>query len=179
MFIYLFRELAFQTSASEAAILTMPHGATAYDLKNTERVQAYIATHIESWYRYANGVRGRKAMNGDIRIVIGCDKATCWGMATFNENLAEEGATLLKFLPVNGLGPFPSATSFTWECSSIADVKVGPNTVEMEELRIYGSNPARKYANQCLFVRTLNPTLSDDRWQKLEEELALENVGGK
>ncbi len=55
-------------------------------------------------------------------------------MATLNENLAEESATSMKFSSVNGLGPFPSATSFTWECSGKADVKVGPNTVEMERV---------------------------------------------
>jgi hypothetical protein len=72
----------FQASASEGAILTMPDGAISQDLENLPRFREYVAANVERWYRYIHGPRGREAKNGDVRLVVGCDKATSLGIAT-------------------------------------------------------------------------------------------------
>ncbi|KJA19859.1 hypothetical protein HYPSUDRAFT_143195, partial [Hypholoma sublateritium FD-334 SS-4] len=77
-----FPGLSFQTSANEGTILTVPEGAVALDLENVPRFRAYAAANVENWYRYVNGPRGREAKNGEVRLVIGCDKTTSWGMAS-------------------------------------------------------------------------------------------------
>ncbi|KAF8956508.1 hypothetical protein BDZ97DRAFT_1616431, partial [Flammula alnicola] len=73
-----FPGLCFETSASEGAILTMPEGAISQDLENIPRFRAYAAKHVDNWYRFVNGPRGREAKNGDVRLVVGCDKTTSW-----------------------------------------------------------------------------------------------------
>ncbi|KDR67739.1 hypothetical protein GALMADRAFT_79635, partial [Galerina marginata CBS 339.88] len=80
--------LVFESSASEGAILTMPVGSNSEDLREKRRIRAYISTHAEDWYKYANIIRGREAKNGDIRLVVGFDKTTTWGMATFSNSTA-------------------------------------------------------------------------------------------
>ncbi|KAF9476418.1 hypothetical protein BDN70DRAFT_776591, partial [Pholiota conissans] len=75
---------ATYTAAAEGAILTIPEGAVSYDLENIPRIRGYAAENIESWYRYVNGPRGREAKNGEVRLVIGCDKTTSWGMAVIS-----------------------------------------------------------------------------------------------
>ena len=75
--------MAFKSSASEGAVLAMPKGAQAQDLANISIFRRYLSLNEENWYRYVNGVRGREAKNGDVRLVIGCDKASSWGVATF------------------------------------------------------------------------------------------------
>ena len=68
------RGIKFESSASEGAILTMPQGAHAEDLVNISRFRQYISANAESWYKFVNNIRGREARNGDVRLVIGCDK---------------------------------------------------------------------------------------------------------
>ncbi|KIM38586.1 hypothetical protein M413DRAFT_75933, partial [Hebeloma cylindrosporum] len=73
-----FRGITFESSASEGAILTMPQGSHAEDLANVARFRKYFADNAESWYRYINNECGREIRNGNLRLVIGCDKASAW-----------------------------------------------------------------------------------------------------
>ena len=59
----------------------MPQGAYSEKLGNVTTFKKYLSVHAESWYKYVNGVHGREAKNGDVRLVIGCDKSATWGMA--------------------------------------------------------------------------------------------------
>jgi len=61
----------------------MPQGAHAEDLANVSQFRQYFS-NAESWYRYINNIRGRDAKNDDMRLVIGCDKTSSWGMATLS-----------------------------------------------------------------------------------------------
>ncbi|KAF8967320.1 hypothetical protein BDZ97DRAFT_1656614, partial [Flammula alnicola] len=70
--------LTFESSASEGAILAMPLGSNSHDLGNVSRFREYMSANAEHWYVYANKVRGLEAKNGDIRLVIGCDKTSAW-----------------------------------------------------------------------------------------------------
>ncbi|KAF8964089.1 hypothetical protein BDZ97DRAFT_1817925 [Flammula alnicola] len=159
--------LTFETSASEGALLTMPDGATSSDLRNISRFRHYASANAESWYRFANGPLGCEAKNGDIRLVVGCDKATAWGMATFS-NLTEQNDFRLKFKSTTQNSSDPM---YYWEYSGSADVRAGPDSWEIEVLRRDDPDRPITYKNQCLFIRTLNPTLREDVWSKLSCDL--------
>lgn len=162
---YDYREITFESFASEGAILTMPQGAHAEDLANISQFRQYFSANAESWYSYINNIRGREARNGDVRLVIGCDKTSSWGMATFSNPKAQD--VRLKFKPTSG---GVSRQTYEWEYSAMVDARVGPDPDEMEELRSTDdSGISSVYKNQCLFnVRTLNATLRDDVWKGLK-----------
>ena len=141
----------------------MPRGARSEDLGEMATFREYAAANVANWYRYVNGPRGREAKNGELRLVVGFDKTTSWGIATF-ANQTQQNSCRLKFGPSQG--DFAS-TSYTWsqlEYSGVADVKAGPDSDEIDELRIDSDPSDVQFENQCLFVRTLNATLADDVW---------------
>ena len=151
----------------------MPEGAISQDLENLPIFRQYVAANVKKWYRYINGPRGREAKNGDVRLVVGCDKATSWGMAALS-NVTQHGQ--LKFKPLDSQSSNSSTCGYTWEYSGMVDVKVGPDQKEIDELREDPNDPHTrdKYLNQCLFVRTLNVVLNDKDWENLNQEI---NVG--
>jgi len=151
----------------------MPQGAYSEKLGNVTMFKKYLSVHAESWYKYVNGVRGREAKNGDVRLAIGCDKSTTWGMATFS-NLTEHNALRLKF---KAIGESSLGRTYGWEYSGMAEVRAGPDPQEVEDLRM--NEEAERsvvYKNQCLFVETLNATLNDDVWNKISSESGLLSV---
>ncbi|KAF9526471.1 hypothetical protein CPB83DRAFT_724515, partial [Crepidotus variabilis] len=71
--------VTFQSTASEGAVLTMPHGAQRVDLINTTTFQEYMSQNAESWYRFVNGPYCRRNLsNGELHLVYGGDKSTSW-----------------------------------------------------------------------------------------------------
>jgi hypothetical protein len=151
-----FSGFTFESSESEGAILTMPDGAYSENLSNVSKFRHYITTHAEDWYRFVNGPRGREAQNGDLHVVVGSDKTTSWGMATFsNCTLSQDTKFWLKFSaeqPSHQNG----GNNYAWEHSGVAEVKVGPGRGENQEL---GETDSNRLRNQSLFLRTLNDTL--------------------
>lgn len=131
-----------------------------------------MSENVESWYRHANGPRGRELANGDLRLVIGCDKTTAWGMAAF-ANLSQGEDTRLRFKPV-GTSQFQT---YGWELQSgTAEVRSGPDAREIRALSAGDAERGgelRPYENQCIFVRTLNATLHDTAWLELMAELSV------
>ena len=128
-----YRGLTFESSASEGAILTMPDGAFQEELGNLPKFRAYVGVHAKNWYKFVNGPRGREAQNGDVRVVVACDKATSWGMATFaNTSSAQQCNFRLKFRPLQS--QHNAGTVYAWEHSGVAEVRVGPEPWENEEL---------------------------------------------
>ncbi|KDR66169.1 hypothetical protein GALMADRAFT_1203829 [Galerina marginata CBS 339.88] len=171
-------ELSFETQASEGAILAFPEGATSQDYENLPHFRTYVAEHLQNWYLFANGPRGRDAKNGDLRVVIGFDKTASWGMATL-ANISQERKSHLKFKSMERSGTNSLGCTYTWEYSGIAEVRAGPSPDEVDELRRddpSGTGSNVKYTNQCLFVRTLNPKLDDDLWEKVNRDLGLSPV---
>ena len=162
-------DIVFESSASEGAILTMPRGARSEDLGNLATFKKYAAANVANWYRYVNGPRGREAKNGDVRLVVGFDKTTSWGIATF-ANQTQQNSCRLKFGPSEG----DSASTYTWsENSGVADVRAGPDSDESDELRIDSDPPDIQFENQCLFVRTLNIDLPGDVWADIQSSSGL------
>ena len=158
----------------------MPEGAFAYDLENIPAFREYVAANVGEWYKFVNGVRGREAKNGDIRLVIGCDKTTSWGMAVL-ANVTQQKVSQLKFKATEDSGVKSTKASYTWDYSGMAEVKVGPDIKEINALR--SNNPLditppsdEEFSNQCLFIRTLNATLNDDAWKALNDNLGSTNV---
>ena len=145
----------------------MPRGARSEDLGNLARFREYAAANVANWYRFVNGPRGREAKNGDVRLVVGFDKTTSWGIATFADQ-TQQNSCLLKFGPSEG----DSTSTYTWsEYSGVADVRAGPDSDEIDDLRIDSDPPGVQFENQCLFVRTLNATLADDVWADIHSNL--------
>jgi len=165
------RGLAFETSASGGAILTMPEGAVAFDLENVAAIRNYIAANVEKWYRFVNGVRGREAKNGDVRVVIGCDKTTSWGMAAL-ANVTQHKVNQLKFKATGGPSAQSARPLYSWDYSGVAEVKVGPDIKEVNALRSNATASSdEEFSNQCLFIRTLNATLNTEAWKKLHDNV--------
>ena len=149
----------------------MPEGAISEDLEDIPRFREYAAANVERWYRYINGTLGCRARNGDVRLVVGCDKATSWGMATL-PNTSQHRQLKFKRLDAQSLGS--RSCGYSWECSGTAEVRVGPDQGEIEELRREDPDDSAgrdTYLNQCLFVRTLNVTLNDDDWEGLNHRI--------
>jgi len=160
----------------------MPKGAIALDLENVPLFREYVAANVAKWYKFVNGVRGREAKNGDVRVVIGCDKTTSWGMAAIS-NVTQQKASQLKFKILEETRAKLSGTAYTWEYSGMAEVRVGPDAKEITALRNGNADPfdtnppsEEEFSNQCLFVRTLNATLSNKAWKELNDSLASPTV---
>ena len=115
-----------------------------------------------NWYRFLNGPCGREVKNGDIRLVVGSDKTTSWSITTFPAaNQTQQNSCRFKFGPSEG----DSASAYRWpDNSGVAEVRTGPDSNEIDELRIDSDPPDVQFENQCLFVRALSVTLTDDIW---------------
>jgi hypothetical protein len=155
----------------------MPEGAISFDLENDVVFSDYLEVNVGKWYEFVCRVRGqRKIRNGQIRLVIGCDKATAWGIATVSGG-SQQMTSKLKFRTLDTASS--STTAYTWECSGMVEERVGPDRHEIEALRNYDDGPHSPnmvFRNQCLFVRTMNATLSNDDWVKLMQNLGKTTV---
>jgi hypothetical protein len=172
------RSLYFETSASEGAVLTMPEGAVSLDLENDAGFSDYLEANVWKWYEYVSRVRGRRDIrNGQIRLVIGCDKTTTWGIATV-PGMSQQSTTKLRFKPLDTT--HSSTALYTWECSGMVEERVGPHRDEIDVMRNTddGGHPEldTTLRNQCLFVRTMTATFSHDEWAKLSQNLGKPTV---
>ena len=130
--------------------------------------------NVAEWYKFVNGPRGREAKNGEVRLVYGFSKATSWGMATFANHTQQNGCRL-KFGPLEG-----DSSTYTWlEISGVTNARAGPDSDESDELRIGSDPPDFQFENQCLFVRTLNITLSNDVWVDVHSTLGSVHVDSR
>ncbi|KAF8814568.1 hypothetical protein BYT27DRAFT_7156710 [Phlegmacium glaucopus] len=168
----------FESSASEGAILTMPLGATSERLGNFASFRRYAASNMIDWYKFVNGVLGREAKNGDIRLVVGCVKTSTWGIATF-ANQSRQSSCRLSFCPLE----VPSSDSissdssrYVWEYSGTADVRTGPSSGERNGLKQADDPGDVVFENQCLFLCTLNATLPDKTWSEIHRDLDPSNL---
>lgn len=165
----MYSELAFESTASEGAVLTMPVGSNSEDVGNMIRLRKYAKTHAGSWYKHVILDRGREVKNGDVRLVTGYDKTSAWGMAAFANSEGPYDPLHMRFT-ASKIDPKYGKT-YSWECSGIAEVRAGPGVKEMEALRTNHSDPeGTQYENQCLFIRTLNIMFQKDVWQQLKTE---------
>jgi len=144
----------------------MPDATFQSNLNNLDRFYEHIGIYAESWYQYANGPdMGRRLKNGDLCLVIGCDKTTSWGIATFSNSSTSSRLQFKRAAESSGnLG-----RSYIWEHSGTADSpRVGPSQ-------------RASYPNQCLFIRYLTIKLLESAWSGLREpngvEIRMESHG--
>ena len=142
----------------------MPDGAFSQELNNVSLFRRYIANHAKSWYEFVNGPRGREAKNGDLRVVVGCDKTTSWGMATFTD-VASPSDLGLRFIANRHANGSISNTN-SWLCTGVAECKSGPDDYESLQ-SVLPAELDRRPRNQCLFVRSLSVTLSKALWKSV------------
>lgn len=152
----------------------MPIGSKSEDIAVVGRFRKFVAARAQKWYLYANNVREREAKNGDLRLIIGLDKTSAWGMATFSHRAAQEIPCILKLLPC---GDRNASGTYSWDYTGSAQARSGPDAHQIESLQ--GNDPSEQgvhYDNQTLFVRTMNVTLQDNVWKQLEFEIAELNL---
>ena len=171
------RGLHFETSASEGVVLTMPEGAISIDLENDVAFNNYLKANVQKWYEFVRKVCGQNVPNGQIWLVIGCNKTTAWGIATVS-GMSQQTTSKLKFKTLDTASS--SATTYTWECSGMVEVRVGPDKHEIEALRNCDDDghplkPNTTLRNKCLFVRTMTATLSNNDWAKLMGETIIKD----
>jgi hypothetical protein len=152
--------IIFETTDREGAILIMPDGAFTEDLRNHKIMEKYVAANAKSWYEYVESDDcGRVIRNGDIRVVVGFDKVSSWGIATFASSSEEHVRFEFKGVSQNDGAPLP----YTWHCVGSGSGRVGPPEEEIRDLLQNNTYPR----NQCVFVRTLNFELSGKFWDEL------------
>ncbi|KAF9048901.1 hypothetical protein BJ165DRAFT_1609884 [Panaeolus papilionaceus] len=161
-------EQKFEIVSSEGAVLALPEGAQTYRIQNVSKWEIYMARHIESWYEYVKVTLGYKANNGDIRLVTGCDKACSWGMAVAEQGPIFPHTYELEFREaVDKRGP----VKHMWECNNgIVETRTGPYQEEVQPLLSDRSESDITWPpifNQCLFVESLNNSLSAELWAKI------------
>ena len=163
----------FQCSELEGAILIMPQGAYHQDLRrHIGKIRDYADTNLASWYDYANIVHGLELHNSEIRLVIGCDKTTSWGIATYSHRQSEHVENKVTNLSFNvnseGHSLYPK---YVWDANGMAiDLKVGPEDVEiLDPPEVHARMPLQ---NQCTFIRSLNLALGDKEWKQHQFKVA-------
>ena len=142
----------YTCTTAEGALLLLPDGASKEDLRDTGTFLDQALKHGITWYEYANIIRRRRAENGSLYLVTGCDKATSWGIASCSNGTGGTGVSL-KFTAAQvaaGSGSY----SYKWETSSPATVRFGPISRSRETLQVsddpgrrIGRNPRRRNRN--------------------------------
>jgi len=164
MLIILFSsKFIFETSAAEGAVLIMPDGAITEDLVCRKSIKKYLAKNAETWYEFVSEVCGLDVDNGDIRLVIGFDKVSSWGIATSSCSVGER--VRLEFKNISDI-----SQTYTWHCAGShgGSGRVGPCNREMQGIiSLQEADRSPPLQNQCVFLRTLNFDLSGKCWNGL------------
>jgi len=152
--------LRFETAAAEGAVLIMPDGAITEDLMCRKSIKKYLAKNAETWYEFVSEECEREVDNGDIRLVIGFDKVSSWGIATSACSVGER--VRLEFKNISDV-----SQTYTWHCAGSGSGRVGPCDREMQGIRQEADQSGSPLQNQCVFLRTLNFDLSGECWNDL------------
>lgn len=148
--------VTFSSTSKEGAVLALPNGASALDLRPTDRLKEYALKHGASWYEFVNGTLRRGIPNGSLYFVTGCDKTSSWGVASVS-NISTEGEVALTFKNTQ-LGGGSASFEWQWETCSPAAVRTGPELAEGER------NPPQ---NQCVFLRGYKVAVRENPVAKL------------
>jgi hypothetical protein len=133
----------------------MPKGAETQDLLNKWGLGHFISRNAREWFRYARYTRGRNVENGGIRVVVGVDKVSSWGIATSTCNTGQTASFVFKR---------DSTHTYRWDCIG-GSGRVGPQKGEIQDLM--EDDGITTPQNQCAFVRTMNCTLSEKIWREI------------
>ncbi|KAF7971240.1 hypothetical protein HWV62_21554 [Athelia sp. TMB] len=113
-------------SATGAASLVLPDGATGQDYRNHQIVRDYMMANATSWYHFVHVTLGHEVTNGSLYVVTGCDKSSSWRITTVGEQSP-------SLLPSSQLDDF--------------------DAVVRESTPTSDSRAVKQLQNQCLFLR--------------------------
>ncbi|KAF4617389.1 hypothetical protein D9613_006176 [Agrocybe pediades] len=153
--------VSFRVQEGDGAVVVMPEGAISQDLENVSIFRSYAAANLEKWYRYVNVTRGREIENGELRLVIGCDKTGSWAIAAVPEQ--NNAATIQLRAEKIQFREF--SLPYAWHVSGSVQTRVGP----VCSSNLPGAANAPQKLNQCLFVRTMNLKLGTKEWGVLTD----------
>jgi len=165
-------EFIFTCNQASGAILVLPDGSVTERLLNHSRFQKYYAQNAEAWYAFALATRGTDVRNGDLHLVYGCEKATEWGIAAFDNPHRGNQSVEHRFRNMGADWKDSTGTPYAWEHSDDATSKVGPRDRELRELGASRDEPLR---NQTLFIQSINTTLREEDWKRITDAV-LTNV---
>jgi hypothetical protein len=140
--------IEFHASTSEGAILYLPEGASRTNLLNVEKFRNQAIKHSRDWYYFVNVTLGRRAPNGSLYLVTGCDKSPSWGVASFSKGQGGGGLTLKLIAQVAQAN---ASYSHAWETTCGVNARYGP----------YPPNHDRGVNNQAVFIRGFTLSLRD------------------
>ncbi|KIM36152.1 hypothetical protein M413DRAFT_78610 [Hebeloma cylindrosporum] len=146
----------FDAVAEEMAILTIPDGMKSLDVIDVSCFRKYIAENAIGWYKFVNEVCGRRATNGDLRMVVGLDQCSSWSRVTTS--------SVIVAIPSDG-----KATARSFAHFNAGVTGEGRGVIRPMECRepLHGG---AVYQNQSVFLRTLNISVCDDIWCKIAED---------
>ncbi|KAJ7685797.1 hypothetical protein DFH06DRAFT_50685 [Mycena polygramma] len=147
----------FSCDGPQGAVLALPDGAHAQELRNMESMRKYAAKHADSWYEYINGPRGRGLSNGDLYLVTGYEKTRAWGMSSY-QNVREQFKLFFKPTAV------ASATYTPYRWGGVHEQK-NPSRMKSHD------PPTDNAWNQTLFIRGLTISLPTGLWGRLFGEV--------
>lgn len=153
-------DFAFETTGREGAVLIIPDGGLSEQLQNYKLLEKYISTNAKSWWEYVESEDCGVPVQTDygVQIVVATDKVSSWGMTTF-ENVEEP----MQFEFGGDESKTASQTrSYTWKRIS---GRAGPAEDEIQDL-LAGPNTSGRLCNQCVFLRTLNVSVSGKVWRE-------------
>ncbi|KAF9538317.1 hypothetical protein CPC08DRAFT_717573 [Agrocybe pediades] len=155
--------MSFRVQEGDGAVVVMPEGAISQDLENVSIFRSYAAANAESWYRYVNVTRGREIENGELRLVIGCDKTASWAIAAVPEKNHTATIQLRAELDQSRIFSLP----YAWHTSGSVQTRAGPSGSRNPQC----TDNTPKKLNQCLFVRTMNLKLGANEWRAHTEQI--------
>ncbi|KAF9553555.1 hypothetical protein CPC08DRAFT_713621 [Agrocybe pediades] len=155
--------ISFQVQEGEGSVVVMPEGAISQDLENVSKFRSYAASNLENWYRYVNVTRGREIKNGELRLVIGCDKTTSWAIAAVPR---QNKVTTLHLRTARDNQRY-SFRPYSWDSSGFGQARAGPT--KYRNPKDADNTPPK--LDQCLFVRTMNLKLGINEWCALAEQV--------
>lgn len=146
------------------AICTLPEGSSSEELRKLESIRQYACQNARSWYKYINGPRGRRAENGSIYLITGCEKTKYWGMAAFQDITGPDRFRL-------SFGETGNADlRYDWVERGPGAAKSG--SVPLEDVDGAPSHPR----NQCIFIQGFKITLGQGVWASLFNEVEISSI---
>jgi hypothetical protein len=142
--------IEFHATTSKGAILYLPEGAFRTNLLHLEKLRNQALKHTRDWYRFVNSstTLGRRAPNGSLYLITGCDKGPSWGVASFSNRQGGRGLTIQLMAQVAEAN---ASYSHAGETTSGVNTRYGP----------YPPNHDRGINNQAVFIRGFRLSLRD------------------
>lgn len=146
-----------------------PEGYIAKNLQDgADPFTPYVKANVENWYRFVVGTLGIRVKH--LRLVVGCDKTTAYGVAANRSSKmhGHQGTSFLQFQTDNGTQSsqgLSTPTSYYWSSAGIAEYRAGSEPL----------NAAIGEDQQwplCTFLRTWTIALNGEDFAAIEHKIA-------